>query len=251
MRLKIAWGVVAIATAGVSLGARAQSTDERAAARAVVGKYAGAMVAVRATVHIQGSVSGKDLPARDQTISAGAAVLDPSGLAVLSLSRLEPDESLTRALTQLAPTAKVDVSSELTGVQLRLPNGREVPAHVVLRDQDLDLAFVRPEAPLPAPLAAIDAPSAKPILFDLLVVLLHGVEPDGTGVAAGLAYVDSIVQKPRLYFSRAGTTSVGAPVFDKAGSFVGLVVLRKTGPRNTAPSILPADDLREIAKQAK
>jgi hypothetical protein len=169
----------------------------------------------------------------------------------LSLSRLEPDESLTRTLTQLAPTAKVDITSELTGVQLRLPNGREVPAHVVLRDQDLDLAFVRPEAPPPMPLAAIDGPSAKPMLFDLLVVLLHGSDPDGTGIAGGLAYVDSIVQRPRLYFSMAGTTSVGAPVFDKAGNFVGLIVLRKIGPRNTAASILPADDLREIAKQAK
>jgi hypothetical protein len=244
--------LVVIAAVGTSAVPGAQSTEERVAARAVVAKFAPAVLPLRATVRMQGSVNGKDLPPRDSAIAVGATVIDPSGLAVLSLSRLEPEDTITRTVSQMAPTAKVDLSSDVSNVQMRLPNGREVPAHIVLRDQELDLAFVRPEAALPSPLRAIDAPSAKPEMFDLLIVLLRGPDPDGTGSMAGLAYVDGVIQKPRLYFSIAGTQAMGSPVFDKAGQFVGLIVRRRTNARGgTAASILPADDLREIAKQAK
>jgi hypothetical protein len=48
-----------------------------------------------------------------------------------------------------------------------------------------------------------------------------------------------------------GGTGLGSPVFDLAGHFVGVMVLRNTGSRGTAsPGVLPGADIREIAKQA-
>jgi hypothetical protein len=49
-----------------------------------------------------------------------------------------------------------------------------------------------------------------------------------------------------------GGGSLGSPVFDAAGRFVGLIVTRTSGSRGpTATGVLPAEDVREIAKQAK
>ena len=44
----------------------------------------------------------------------------------------------------------MSIESELRGIKLRLPDGSEVPARVVLKDDDLDLAFVAPNEPLSA-----------------------------------------------------------------------------------------------------
>ena len=245
--------VIGLIFFGVLPVAARQTMEDRAAARAIVMQHADAMLSLRVTVHVSGSVNGKDLPSKDQTVAAPATVLDSSGLAVCALSRLEPDSSMNRALVALAPSAKTEINTEVTGVQMRLATGRDVTAHIVLRDPDLDLAFVRPADPLSGPVPAIDGPSARPGLLDMLVVLLHGTtDQEGDGVAAGLGYVESIVLKPRLYYTMAGPTTAGAPVFDRAGNFVGLIVQRQTNARGTtAVGILPADDLRSAAKQAK
>ena len=55
-------------------------------------------------------------------------------------------------LTLTTATASIPeiVSSEFKEVKLRLANGKEVPARFVLKDADLDLAFMAPETNDPA-----------------------------------------------------------------------------------------------------
>jgi len=66
----------------------------------------------------------------------------------------------------------------------------------------------------------------------------------------------SIVTKPRL-FGKIGTQSIGMPVFNKEGKFLGIGINRFSPKSDTeanpAPSnvILPAIDLMESAAQAK
>ena len=64
-----------------------------------------------------------------------------------------------------------------------------------------------------------------------------------------------VIDKPRTYYQVAmptvGGTGLGSPVFDLAGQFVGVIVMRNTGSRGSAsPGVLPAEDIRDIAKQA-
>ena len=49
-----------------------------------------------------------------------------------------------------------------------------------------------------------------------------------------------------------GAAGLGSPLFDTSGRFVGVIVMRNTGQRGAAPlsGVLPADDIREVAKQA-
>jgi S1-C subfamily serine protease len=77
-------------------------------------------------------------------------VLDPSGLTVLALSSCDPSELSRR----LSGESSLDI--EISDVKILMEDGTEIPAEIVLRDKDLDLAFIRPKTKPAAPMDAID-----------------------------------------------------------------------------------------------
>jgi hypothetical protein len=252
MRILCGCAVVVI-LGSVSGVAGAQSPEERITAREVVKKRADAVVMVLATVKLHVTINGTEQPATEQAAQSNATILDPSGLAVTSLSMLKPDDSYERRLTvQMRAGTKVEVRSEVADLRMRLADGREIPSKQVLTDEDLDLAFLRPLEPPAAPLAALDAPSAKPAVLDLLIVLQRAQETAGWQPAAAFSFVQLVIDKPRTYYLISTGSSLGSPVFDATGKFVGVTVLRTTGARGTGSlAVLPADDIRDVAKQAK
>ena len=234
----------------------AQSPDERAAARELVKRKGDAVAMVLATLKIRATVGGQE-QTMDQQAAANGTILDAGGLTVLSLSTLQPDDMMARSISaRVRPDTKIDVSSEPSGIRMHLADGREMPMKLVLRDQDLDLAFVRPATPPATPVTYIDSPSAKASLLDLLFVIQRTSEANGWATAASFGIVQLVVDKPRLYYVVASPTTgasvLGSPVFEPSGRFVGVVVMRASGGRGPAlTSVLPADDIREIAQQAK
>jgi S1-C subfamily serine protease len=251
--------LIAVAACGALIcgtaRAAAQTADERAAARTVVKARGPAVVMVLATVKLHVNVGGREQSA-DQAAQANATVLDSTGLTVLSLSTLQPDDVITRTLSQrVAPGTKVDVTSEPSDIRMHLGDGRELPAKLVLRDEDLDLAFLRPTDPPATPLAYVDAPSATPSLMDLVTIVQRTGEATGWTTAGAFGTVQLIIEKPRTYYQIAilttGGSGLGSPLFDVAGHFVGIVVMRQTGVKGAVtPGVLSADDIRDVAKQA-
>ena len=67
----------------------------------------------------------------------------------------------------------VEITTEPTDVKIRLSNSRELPAKIVLRDENMDLAFLRPTTKPRPPLVALDLTEApaKPALLDQVLVL--------------------------------------------------------------------------------
>jgi hypothetical protein len=238
-----------LATANAASG---QSADERVAAREVVRKRSDAVVMVMATIKLHVTVNGTEQQATEQPAQTNATILDSSGLTVTSLSMLKPDESLERRImSQTRPGTKAEVRSELIDLRMRLSDGREVPVRQVLTDTDLDLAFLRPVDPVTPALPAIDAPTFKPAVLDLLVSLQRAQESAGWQPAASFTSVQLVIDKPRTYYLVSTATPLGAPVFDPSGRFVGVTVLRATGTRGGgSAAVLPADDVRDVAKQA-
>ncbi|HUL75612.1 MAG TPA: serine protease [Vicinamibacterales bacterium] len=254
MRIAAALALGAVVAAW-SIGARAQTTDERASARDVVKKRGDAVVMVLATIKLRINIGGRE-QSTDQATQANATVLDGTGLTVLSLSSLQPDDVMTRTLSQRVPSGtKVDVTSELSDMRMHLADGREIAAKLVLRDEDLDLAFVRPTEAPATPMTSVDSAVASPGILDPVMLVQRTSEATGWQTAASLGNVQLVIDKPRTYYQIAmpttGGNGLGSPVFDLAGHFVGVVVLRNTGSRGSAsPGVLPGSDIRDIAKQA-
>jgi S1-C subfamily serine protease len=161
----------------------------------------------------------------------------------------------------------MEFGSEPSDVKLRLPDGKELPARIVLRDEDLDLAFLRPTTRPDKPLVAIDlADEGRPALLDPVVVLSRLGRVGGWTPAASLQTIGAIIERPRTFYviETGSASSVGTPAFTAAGKVVGLLTMRSvqsgrpgmfsmvSGSEGLGllPVILPAADVRDIAQQA-
>ena len=246
-------GVSALALV-VATPAFAQTQEERAAARALVQSRGDAVVMVLATVKLRINIAGREQTV-DRQVQANATVLDASGLAVMSLMNLQPDEAMSQSLNRGAQGARVDVTSDIADLTMHLADGRELPAKLVLRDEDLNLAFVRPTDKPSAPLVFVDAPAGTPAILNPVVLIQRTSESTDWKTAASMGTVQLLIDKPRPYYQLAiptmGGSGSGAPIFDLKGQFVGVMLTRNTGSRGSAvPAVLPAADIRDVAKQA-
>ena len=241
--------------------------DSRGAARDVVKKWQSAIVNVRIVLKMRMSMGGREMQASDDPVDAVGTVIDPSGLTVLSLGALNPGALMSKIMSgNSGSEPQVEITSEPTDVKIRLSDGTELPARIVLRDEDLDLAFLRPTRKPERPLVSIDLnQSAKPALLDQVLVLTRLGRVGGWSAGASLHDVGAIIEKPRTFYVLAGTTSsMGTPAFMTNGRIVGLLTLRQieAGRASMAAMvggseglgmlavILPAADVLEIAKQA-
>ena len=265
MRLRLP--ILALGVLLLSLPTAAQ--DHRVAARDVVKKWQAAIVNVRIVLKMRMSMGGREMQASDDPVDSVGTVIDPSGLTVLSLGALNPGALMSRIMGSQGSSSgepAVEITSEPTDVKIRLSDGQELPARIVLRDEDLDLAFLRPTKKPEKPLVAIDlTQSARPALLDQVLVLTRLGRVGGWTAGASLHDIGAIIEKPRTFYVLAGSTSsMGTPAFLTNGKVVGLLTLRQieAGRASMAsvvgssegfgmlPVILPAIDVLEIAKQA-
>jgi hypothetical protein len=146
-----------------------------------------------------------------------------------------------------------------------MADGTEVPAKLVLRDDDLDLAFVLPTQPgkkFPhLNLAGGGNAEVKP-LDPLFVIWRLGQSLDRQPAVA-ITRVSAVVNKPRTFYLCSGVESLGTPAFTADGKPLGIVVMRKQGldagsgnfmsmmsSGGISPIIVPAADVAEVAQQA-
>ena len=239
--------------------------DERAALREVGKKWQDAIVNVRVSLKVRMSMGGREVQSMDDTLESVATVIDSSGLTVMSLSSLDPGAMMSRLMGSGGGDQKMSIVSEPSDVRMRLPDGRELPATIVLRDQDLDLAFIRPTTRPATPLTAVNlADASRPAILDDVVVLSRLGRVGGYTPAAVLYSVGAVIEKPRTFFVLNGQASTGTPAFLANGKLVGLLTIRQIDPGRMSmfgmmggsegagviAVILPAADVLEIAKQA-
>jgi S1-C subfamily serine protease len=253
-----------LATVGTGVSAQ----DDRASAREIVKRWQSAIVNVRVVLKMRVSVGGREMQSMDESVETVGTVIDPSGLTVLSLGSLNPGSMMNKMMgSGGSGQDRMEIGSEPTDVKLRLPDGRELGARIVLRDEDLDLAFLRPIAKPEKPLVAINlADEGKPSLLDPVVILSRLGRVGGWTPAASLQTIGAIIEKPRTFYviENGGTGGMGTPAFTSAGKVVGLLTMRSvqagrpgmfsmmggTESLGLLPVILPAADVREIAQQA-
>lgn len=213
-----------------------------------------AVVIVQITTKSTASFDGRSPMSHEDKSDATGVIIDPSGLLVMALSETSLEGMMSQVVGDGEDGPKI--SSDITDMKVFMSDGKQIAYKIVLRDKDLDLAFLRPAKTPSAPFVSIDLTKAsKPALLDELVFLDRLSIVASRGLGAFPARINAIVQKPRTFYV-SGASGLGAPVFTLDGNIVGIVVLRgmpgvKTsrGPA-VMPIIIPAGDVLDAAKQA-
>lgn len=226
MRLAGLAAAVVVVLAAPPARARADEAKTREAARAVLARGAPALVTVRLTVKSRMVYEGREAGGPESTLEVQGTVVAPDGLTVVSDFTTNPGSLFMRA-------GGPQVEAETSDVKLLLQDGREIPARFVLRDADLDLAFLAPVAATAGmPFVKLE-PGVVPAPLDDLIVLGQLGPSLGRTVAVTTARVRAVVKRPRTFVVPGfldGLLGLGGPVFDDRGRAVGLLVLRR-GPR--------------------
>jgi len=239
--------------------------------RRVLAANEDAVITVKLVIKQAMSFGGRNAPARESKSEITGTVINPSGLTVISLAATDPASTVRRLMggrQRRLNDMEMNIESELTDIQLLLPSGREVAARVVLRDTDLDLAFVIPTEESTEPFAAVDiGRSTEPELLDQVVVLDRMGRVAGRVASATISRISAEVNVPRAFYILEGTgssTGLGAPVFSLDGALIGLIFLRTiersggigfesmiSGPSHFGllPVVVPLEDIQESAEQ--
>ena len=232
------------------------SLDTQAAAgRTILNQYANAVVGVELVATLKVTMANRPSTPREQKIEANGTVISQGGLTVVSLGSIDPRARMESQVALMsAMRGRVEFGdTEFKEVRLRLADGSEVPARVVMKDPDLDLAFVAPE-PGAAPgrkwgWVNLAEPADGVILGTYYDVARAPKAQQRTPVVR-LVNVGGIIEKPRRFYI-ASAYSPGCPVFDPKGRVLGICTRHISDGRESGPVILPAADIAESAKQAE
>jgi hypothetical protein len=254
----------------------AQSDAEVTAAREVYKKHADSVVWVSAVLKMRGGGAfGGMMGAQEQKVEAVGTVIHESGLTVVSLMTIDPTSLMNAMFAgQKFPgqEGKVEFKSEMSGVKIRLADGKEVPGKLVLKDEDLDLAFVMPTGasaklkhlPLWSPGGGAKDAASVDVLDRVIVLTRLGQELDRQP-AVGIGHIAAVVKKPRTFYVGATeTAALGVPVFTADGKPLGIMMMRRPSMEggglggmfgmgrasSMAPVIIPGADVMEVAEQA-
>ena len=249
----VGWSALLLAVAPVCSRADELTTK----GRPILEKNQNSVVTVQVVLKTSSSAGASRENKQDLT----GTVVDPSGLTVVSLSACDPNEMLQRIMPD--EFSKYNVQSEVTDLRILIEDGTELPSEIILRDKDLDLAFIRPKAKPSSPMAFVDLSKSSPALvLDQVVALTRLNSAAGRACAASSERISAVIKRPRKFYIpeiSATSTTAGAPAFALDGNIVGIFVTRAIslkggGERNLrnsmTPIILPADDILKAAKQA-
>ena len=200
--------------------------------------------------------SPMNMPDTESKFEGYATVVSTNGLLVTALSAIDPSRAISgREYTTRSGKVRVDASVVIKEVLIIMPDGVEVPAEVVMKDTDLDLAFIRAKADSKqfklAKFVPIDIKdSAKAVMAEETVTLLRADEVLNRQPSVVRGQVTVLVTKPRE-FIRATSGAPGTPTFNTDGKFLGIGTVRFVQNRQPTVVLLPAADVQEFAELAK
>jgi S1-C subfamily serine protease len=229
--------------------------------RVIFNEHHTAVVTIQVVLKNKVTMSGRTPQARESRQDVSGTVIDPSGLTVVSLSSVDPS-----SLVQALMSEDVKMESELADVKILTEDGGEIPAEVVLRDKDLDMAFLRPKAKPENPMKSVDAKnSGKAEVLDVVIALNRLGNAAGRAYSASVERISGIVSRPRMFYipdANMTTSGLGCPAFTLDGKFLGVLVTRAIRGDNSGGGsslnaqsgnftgiILPASEVLKAAAQ--
>lgn len=255
--------VVAVAVGYTSASLAGELEDQ---GRAIVDKNQKAVVTVQMVIKQKFSMAGMGTQDNESKSETTGFIVDPSGLTVVSLTETDPSALMQDMMENMPNEDGFKVESQVSDIKLLLDDGTEMPARVVLRDKDLDLAFIRPEQAPAQPLTAIDlAQSADPVIMDPVLALNRLGKVAGRTLAVSLERISAVIRKPRTLFIPGNDpthSGLGSPVFAMDGRIIGMLAMRRIKSEgggggmfggmqdNMMGVVVPARDILDGAQQA-
>ncbi|MDZ4861748.1 MAG: hypothetical protein SGI88_22465 [Candidatus Hydrogenedentes bacterium] len=249
---------------GLSAVARADELADKG--RAVLEKSKASVVTIRIVVKQQ--ISMPQFGSHEEEIKSEATgtVIDPSGLTVLSLNATDPTAMLEDMMSA-GGREGFEMKSTISDLKILQDDGAEISAQIVLRDRDLDLAFLRPVEAPKEPLPALDlAQAVAPAMLDPIITLNRLGRVASREYAVSIERINAVVTRPRTFYvmgNDPSQTNLGSPALNVDGLPIGICVLRTVrggdsggsmgmfgGQENMLAIIVPAADVLEVAKQA-
>jgi hypothetical protein len=231
--MRVLAAVAVLSAWAVTAGAADDAIRETA--RALIEKHGGSIVTVKLVLKRRVVVQGQERGSSESQAEILGTVISPNGLTVVA----DSDSNPFGIFASDSDGPKID--TDTSDVKLLLADGREVPARFVLRDRDLDLAFVQPDASdVKLPYLDLEKAAEVPKPLDDLIFLYHAGKNLNREVSVSVGSVMTVVRKPRTFVVSDWMTSLsalGGPAFDIHGALVGLVVLRRA-PSSAADSRL-------------
>jgi len=247
----------------------ARADDNVESAKKILKNYGKAVVNVEAVLSIsaEGAMAGR-MGGQEQKVQINGTVLDKSGLTVVSYTSLNPTSAMKNIKVRGSDGQPMSLSikGELSDVKIILKDGTEIPARVVLKDEDLDMAFIMPkdtiETEASEQMQAVDLSkaAAKASRLDQIVRLGRLGKTLNRELVIRLDRISAIITKPRTFYILSGAQP-GTPVFATDGKLLGIIVFHKkpggasasrgrAGAQGT-PMVLPTKDVKKIADQAR
>lgn len=254
----VIFAVALLLVLGISSACRSDLADS---GRTIIEANRNAVVTVQLVIETTTSMEGESKK-RQGKASATGTIIDPSGLVVTSLTSINPTDRFGEMMQD--QDEKLQMSSKVVDAKMKMDDGTEVAMNVVLRDRDLDLAFLKPKKAPDKPFASVDlANSSAPKLLDELLYLARLGQVANYSLAASTDRISAVLTKPRTcYVGGMNAEAFGLPAFALDGKPVGILVLRTSPSKDQdsedfsllermVPIVLPCSTVLNAAQQAK
>ncbi len=219
----------------------AASDADSAAGKAILKKYSETLVGVELVLVTKGGRGGGTQEIKREV---SGTVIAANGMTVVSLVTLDQGRA--------AAGRGADSATEFKEVKMRLADNTEIPAAVVLKDAELDIAFIVPTgegATKTYPFLNLGEATEPNILgtyFEIgrLNKLLQRVAVVNTVTVIGT------IDRPRKVILLEDDATLGSPVFDQQGKLLGLGFCFVINGSLARQVLVPPGDIADLAKQA-
>ena len=227
--------------------------------KAIVANHANSVLCVEVTMETSYSMEGSDEKDEQQSNATGI-VIDKSGLLVVPLLMINPTDVLKQMMDSMGdsdPSTKKMLESvhvDVKKIVVRLVDGTELPATVLLKDDQTELAVIKTASPFPdsvKPIAVADGVSID--LGDDLYCLSRLGSTSKFAPRVQGAYISAKITDPKLrYVIEGDMGDDGIPAFTGDGKWAGVILTKITG-RNDSPytQLVPSAEAAALIKKAQ
>lgn len=243
---------LALALASCTHHSSARADAQGDMMRALTSKYSASVVTLQLVLKTAAASGGQQAK-----LEAGGIVIDPSGLIATTNTAIDPTSMYA---SMMGEEYARGMATSVVNMKIVLASGEEIPARVVLRDKDRNLAIVRPLQRLARPLTSVNFKGNNTSRLGDVVYFLGRLGKAGSRQPQITSQrVVGLVEKPRKFYvlDSSAYSYLGDVVFNEQGQPLGLLSMKMTtvgrsmtGSDSILAIVIPTSDVWEVALQA-